>query len=94
MPSPEHPLLSAPAPPQVVLGVLGCPNLPLQPIGESDCEEGQAGRALSEEGVGAIFAAVRGGGARMGPLLAPGLPSTAIHVDDDVPAAEASRGGR
>lgn len=72
----------------MVLGVLGCPNLPLAPIGDDDCDERQAARALSEDGVGTIFAAARGGGARMGPLLAPGLPATPIHANDSLPAAE------
>ena len=45
---------------QVVLGVLGCPNLPQQAIGHGDCDEGQAGRSFSDETIGTIFAASKG----------------------------------
>ena len=76
--------------PQVVLGVLGCPNLPQQAIREGDCDEGQAGRSFAEEGVGTLFAAAKGQGARAGPLLAPGLPATPIHCNDSLPQEEVS----
>jgi len=45
---------------QVVLGVLGCPNLPQQAISEEDCDEGQAGRSFSDETIGTMFAAAKG----------------------------------
>lgn len=73
---------------EAVLGVLGCPNLPQEPIREADCDEGQAGRSFSEEGVGTLFAAARGQGARMGLLLAPGLPATPIRCNDSQPQGE------
>lgn len=47
-------------PAQVVLGVLGCPNLPQYAISEADCDEGQAGRSFSDEAVGTMFAACKG----------------------------------
>lgn len=53
-------LPAGPAGTQVVLGVLGCPNLPQAPISEADCDEGQAGRSFSDEGVGTMFAAAKG----------------------------------
>lgn len=43
----------------MVLGVLGCPNLPRYAISEADCDEGQAGRSFSDEAVGTMFAACK-----------------------------------
>lgn len=60
---------------EVVLGVLGCPNLPLQP----DCSEGA---------VGCLFYAVRGEGAFMRGLSA-GAQATQVHVSTDADIAEA-----
>jgi hypothetical protein len=45
---------------QVVLGVLGCPNLPQYAISEEDCDEGQAARSFSDEAIGTMFAACKG----------------------------------
>ena len=53
--------------PQVVLGVLGCPNLPQEPIADADAGAEAAGHAADSD-VGVIFAARRGGGAHVGPL--------------------------
>ena len=52
---------------QVVLGVLGCPNLPQQPIQEEDGAAGVAER-VGTEGIGCLFTAIRGHGAFVGPL--------------------------
>ena len=54
-------------PRQVVLGVLGCPNLPEEPIADADAGAEAAGHAADSD-VGVIFAARRGGGAYVGPL--------------------------
>jgi hypothetical protein len=67
-PAPLRPCPKA-APPQllqVVLGVLGCPNLPLAPITDQDCDEGQAARSFSDEAVGTMFAASKGQVGRWG----------------------------
>ena len=52
---------------QVVLGVLGCPNLPAAPLGDEASSTTSAEHA-GEPGVGCLFAAVRGGGAFVAPL--------------------------
>jgi hypothetical protein len=52
---------------QVVLGVLGCPNLPQEPISDEDAGAEAAGHAADSD-VGVIFAARRGGGCAVGPL--------------------------
>ena len=52
---------------QVVLGVLGCPNLPQQPIQEEDGAAGVAER-VGTEGIGCLFTGVQGQGAFFGPL--------------------------
>ena len=52
---------------QVVVGVLGCPNLPLEPITDADGAAGAAERVRTA-GVGALFYATRSGGAFVGPL--------------------------
>ena len=52
---------------QVVLGVLGCPNLPAAPLGDEASSATSAEHA-GEPGVGCLFAAVRGGGAFVAPL--------------------------
>ena len=52
---------------QVVLGVLGCPNLSQDPITD---EQGEAGAAehAGEPGIGCMFAAQVNQGAFVGPL--------------------------
>lgn len=52
---------------QVVVGVLGCPNLPQQPIQEEDGAAGIAEK-VGTEGIGCLFTAVRGQGAFVQPL--------------------------
>ena len=52
---------------QVELGVLGCPNLPQEPISDEDAGAEAAGHAADSD-VGVIFAARRGGGCAVGPL--------------------------
>ena len=52
---------------QVVLGVLGCPNLPQQPIQEEDGAAGVAER-VGTEGIGCLFTAIKGQGAFVGAL--------------------------
>jgi 3'(2'), 5'-bisphosphate nucleotidase/inositol polyphosphate 1-phosphatase len=72
----------------VVLGVLGCPNLPLAPITDQDCDEGQAARSFSDEAVGTMFAASKGQGAYAGPVLG-GMPTQRIFCDDAIPPPQA-----
>ena len=52
---------------QVVVGVLGCPNLPQKPIEDADGAAESASKA-GTDGVGVIFAAERDQGAFAGPL--------------------------
>ena len=52
---------------QVVLGVLGCPNLPNQPIQEEDGAAGVAEK-VGTEGIGCLFTTVKGQGAFVRPL--------------------------
>ena len=48
-------------------GVLGCPNLPQEPITDADGEAGSASRS-GQAGIGCLFAASRSNGAFVGPL--------------------------
>ena len=64
---------------QVVVGVLGCPNLPLEPITDADGAAGAAER-VGTAGVGALFHATRGGGAFVGPLK-PGDSAAGLCVE-------------
>lgn len=52
---------------QVVLGVLGCPNLPRARLTADDGGADAAGR-VGENGIGVLFAAQQGCGAAVGPL--------------------------
>jgi hypothetical protein len=65
----------------VVVGVLGCPNLPLERITDADGAAGAAERA-GAGGAGALFSATRGGGAFVGALAGA------------APAAAGARGAR
>lgn len=47
--------------------MLGCPNLPQQPIQEEDGAAGVAER-VGTEGMGCLFTAIRGQGSFVGPL--------------------------
>lgn len=75
---------------EVVLGVLGCPNLPQATVGDDDGGAGAAERS-SAEGVGCLFLAHRGAGAYVAPLSGQSAGSkistgqaqlTRIHVQD------------
>lgn len=52
---------------QVVMGVLGCPNMPIAAITDNDGGADAAGR-VGDDDVGVIFAAQLGGGSTVGPL--------------------------
>ena len=52
---------------QVVMGVLGCPNMPVAAVTDGDGGADAAGR-VGDDDVGVIFAAQLGGGATVGPL--------------------------
>ena len=66
----------------VALGVLGCPNLPTGVI-EDNAGGGGAMERAGEEGVGQIFAAIKGHGTYCGSLSAsPSVPMTKVEVED------------
>lgn len=65
---------------QVVLGVLGCPNLPQQSIQEEDGAAGVAEK-VGTEGIGCIFTAVKGQGAFVGPLNG-SMSSVKLKLED------------
>ena len=76
---------------EVVMGVLGCPNLPHWAITEVDCNEddGEHCKAYDDRGVGTIFAARVGQGSFAGPLFdVAGLPTHRIHCNDTLPPEE------
>ncbi|EFN54129.1 hypothetical protein CHLNCDRAFT_31694 [Chlorella variabilis] len=73
---------------EVVLGVLGCPNLPQYAITADDCDEGQAARSFSDEAVGTMFAASKGQGAYAGPVFG-GMPRQRIFCNDILAPGEA-----
>ena len=52
---------------QVVLGVLGCPNLPHARL-TADDGGAEAARRVGESGIGVLFTAQQGCGAAVGPL--------------------------
>ncbi len=62
---------------QVVVGVLGCPNLPTAQLRDEDGTGNSAEKAGSD-GVGVIFAAQKGCGAFAGPLAGVLLAQDAI----------------
>ncbi|KAG2449003.1 hypothetical protein HYH02_005757 [Chlamydomonas schloesseri] len=53
---------------EVVLGVLGCPNLPQGPVGDDDGATGSAQRLSGDADVGCLFFSERGQGAWVEPL--------------------------
>lgn len=59
--------------------MLGCPNLPLEPITDADGAAGAAER-VGTAGVGALFYATRGGGAFVGPLK-PGKSAVGVCLE-------------
>ena len=66
---------------QVVVGVLGCPNLPQKRIEDADGMAESASKA-GTDGVGVIFAAERDQGAFAGPLSgSPLTPETCLLLE-------------
>ena len=63
---------------QVVVGVLGCPNLPAGQINDEDGAGNSAAKA-GTDGVGVIFAAQKGVGAFAGPLTGAQPSEAASH---------------
>lgn len=57
---------------QVVVGVLGCPNLPQTSLVDADGQAGAASRSR-EAGIGCLFSGRIGGGAFVGPLAGAAL---------------------
>ena len=76
---------------EVLMGVLGCPNLPHWAITDVDCDgDNHECRAYDDIGIGTIFAARKDQGAFAGPLFTGhDLPPHRIHCDDTVGAEEA-----
>eukprot|EP00877_Chromochloris_zofingiensis_P002003 jgi/Chrzof1/11803/Cz06g10200.t1 len=66
---------------EVVVGVLGCPNLPQGQVTDDDCGTGAAGRS-DTAGVGCLFLAHRGHGAYASSLWDDSSPLERIHVND------------
>lgn len=67
---------------QVVLGVLGCPNLPCARLTADDGGAEAAGR-VGESGIGVLFTAQQGCGAAVGPLTGASHPcraSLGVHL--------------
>lgn len=76
---------------EVVLGVLGCPNLPHWAITDVDCDQsdGEHCMAYDDGGIGTLFAARKGQGAFAGALFnVSGLPEHRIHCNDTLGADE------
>ncbi|GAB4821949.1 hypothetical protein N2152v2_008995 [Parachlorella kessleri] len=69
---------------QVVVGVLGCPNMPQAAISDEDCDD-VASRSF-DESIGMLFAAQRGCGTYAGSLWSEALPMQRVFVDDLPPA--------
>ncbi|KXZ44070.1 hypothetical protein GPECTOR_74g684 [Gonium pectorale] len=66
---------------EVVLGVLGCPNLPQGSVADDDGGDGAAARC-GQEGVGCLFSAHRGAGAFATPLWDDAAAPVRIVVAD------------
>lgn len=64
---------------EVVLGVLGCPNMPTIPLVDADGGNGAASQ-VGMDGVGVLFAAQQGCGAAVAPLSDSGMPQHCISV--------------
>ncbi|GFR39865.1 hypothetical protein Agub_g365 [Astrephomene gubernaculifera] len=68
---------------EVVLGVLGCPNLPQGPVSDEDGRSGAAARAVGQSHVGCLFSALRNHGAYVAPLWDEREEAAVrIHVSD------------
>ncbi|MEW5319903.1 MAG: hypothetical protein WDW38_011018 [Sanguina aurantia] len=78
---------------KVVLGTLGCPNLPTGVITDEDGAAGVMQRSGSS-GVGSLFTAMRGAGSFQVPLWDVTAPATAITVQDLSSAADGMAGAR
>lgn len=73
----------------VVLGVLGCPNMPHWAISDVDCNEKGKCETYNETKIGCIFAAQRNKGAFVGPLFgSTSLPSIQIRCNDSLSPEE------
>ncbi|CAK0782351.1 hypothetical protein CVIRNUC_005644 [Coccomyxa viridis] len=66
---------------KVVVGVLGCPNLPQKRIEDED-GVGESASKAGTDGVGVIFAAEKGQGAFAGPLSDDGRPGERLQLED------------
>ncbi|EIE20057.1 3',5'-bisphosphate nucleotidase [Coccomyxa subellipsoidea C-169] len=66
---------------QVVVGVLGCPNLPGGQIQDEDGAGNSAAKA-GTDGVGVIFAAQKGAGSYAGPLAGSAFPRDRLQLSD------------
>lgn len=67
MPAQVHMLVVDGVSAQVVLGVLGCPNMPTTPLVDADGGGGAASH-VGTDGVGVLFTAQQGCGAAVAPL--------------------------
>jgi 3'(2'), 5'-bisphosphate nucleotidase/inositol polyphosphate 1-phosphatase len=65
---------------EVVVGVLGCPNMPMQAL--TDVDGTAAASAGNQPPGGVCFAARKGNGAAYGPLHAMTLPASPMVMDD------------
>ena len=75
---------------EVILGVLGTPNLPQWAVADVDCSDGACEAWSDVAPVGCIFAGRRGQGAYAGPLFDyVGLPNRRVYCNDHVGAEEA-----
>lgn len=69
----------------VILGVLGCPNMPHWAISDVDCNEQGKCEAYNETKIGCLFAARRSMGAFVGPLFgSETLPDIRIQCNDSL----------
>lgn len=66
---------------KVVLGVLGCPNMPTTPLVDADGSDGAASHVASD-GAGVLFTAQLGCGAAVAPLSDSGVPQQRIFVSE------------
>jgi len=68
---------------EVVVGALGCPNLPLAPLSDEDGTELARGR-IGADGYGVCFAAAKGAGAFCGALGDDGVPTQRVSTSDEL----------
>lgn len=72
---------------QVVLGVLGCPNMPIVPLEDANSGNGTA-LNIGTDDVGVLFTAQSGCGAHVAPLSDGGVPQQLISVAESRGAPE------